>query len=97
MRHIPFTQYLRPNGRKRALMFAADDAVVDKADAIIAAGLTFETEELMNGMVSSTITHEEEGDQAFAVTANGPDVVDKITKMILDFDLEKWNARTPIE
>jgi hypothetical protein len=84
---IPFTQFLRPNGRKQAVMFMCDDKVIfDKAQQIIATGLRFECEELMSGVVSLTISSEED-DLAFATCMNGPDVPGAVKELISSFNL----------
>lgn len=87
---IPFTQYLRPDGRKKPVEIVRPQPVMERAEAIMAAGYSFEIEELSNGMVSMTITGfdpaiEEVGDLAHELCMNGPDVPAKVDKLITDF------------
>ena len=50
---IPFTQYLRPDGRKRAVEIDMSKEVEDLAKRFIAAGGRYECEELTTGHASS--------------------------------------------
>ncbi len=84
---IPFTQYLRPDGRRHRVTIQLDVVTEDKARKIIERGLTFETEVLANGLVSFTITDEEEGDLAIEISPNGPNVPEAIKKLVADFPL----------
>ncbi len=82
---IPFTQYLRPNGRKVQVQFQCENAdVAAKAQRILAAGFRLECEELMNGMVSLTIGNDEE-DLAWQLCPNGPEVPAAVHRLILEF------------
>lgn len=87
---IPFTQYLRPDGRRKSVEIIRSQPIMDKAEQIIAAGYSFEIEELSNGMISMTISGydphiDEDGDVAHEICANGPDVPAKVDKMITGF------------
>jgi hypothetical protein len=87
---IAFTQYLRPNGQKRLVFFDCDnDEVVRKAQAIIAAGLRFECEELMTGYASLTIG-DSEGDLAYQIVPNGPEVPGAVERLVMRFDLHGY-------
>jgi hypothetical protein len=87
MNTIPFTQFMRPNGRKELVQFQCDDpSIVDKAQQILATGLRFECEELISGMCSFTISSAEE-DLAYSMVMNGPGVPDAVKKLINDFIL----------
>jgi len=82
---IPFTQYLRPHGKRQAVFFYTDSKeLYDKAQRIIDSGLAFECEVLMNGVVSFTISNGEE-DLAIELAENGPKVPAAVTKLINDF------------
>jgi hypothetical protein len=82
---IPFTQYLRPNGRQVQVFFQCQDpAVADKAQRILAAGYRLECEELLTGEVSLTIGNEEE-DLAWQLCPNGPEVPRAVSRLIMDF------------
>lgn len=83
---IPFTQYLRPDGRQTAVSIERPDDVETKAQAIIAAGYRFECEHLTTGDCSFTIFDiAREEDVAIEVCANGPPVLDAIDRLVNDF------------
>lgn len=54
---IPFTQYLRPDGRKRDIAIDRTDDIEGMAETFIQSGGRYEAEELRNGMVSLTAVH----------------------------------------
>lgn len=87
MSNIPFTQYLRPDGRKRVVSIDLPDAVAQRAALIIEKGLVFECEELSTGQVSFTITDPREGDLDIRICMNGPDVPETVEKLIMEFKL----------
>lgn len=81
---IPFTEYVLPNGRKRALTFQTESReVFDASRKIIDAGLRFEVERLRNGSVSATITGQN-ADVAFALIHDDKDVQSRVERMIMD-------------
>ncbi len=93
MPDLIMTQYLLPNGSARHTYMPVPDDVYRKAQAIIDAGLRFETEILRTGQVSTTITHPEHGDMDITVHANGPGLHEAIHAMIERFDLSRdWDA-----
>ena len=74
---IPFTQYLRPDGRKRDVSIDMDEAIEAEAQAFIDSGGWFECEELMTGHASLTacrVVDDEPQDIAIRVVPNGPGV-----------------------
>lgn len=83
---IPFTQYLRPNGRKKAVSVEVSPDIAEKARSIIAKGLCFECEVLMTDQVSFTITDPDEGDLDVRVCFNGPGVVETVEDLVRSFD-----------
>lgn len=88
---IPFTQYMRPNGRPVPVLHITHRAdVFDKAGKITAEGFSFEIETLTTGEVSATIG-DEHGDYAHIVCANTSEahVRDRIGDMIMNFDIER--------
>lgn len=85
MPKIEFTQYLLPNGRRSTVYIDRPDPIYRQAQAIIARGLRFECEILTNGLVSLTITDEDEGDLITSIVPNGPDVPDAVDRMIQRF------------
>ena len=87
---IPFTQYLRPDGRKKAVTIELEVHVEAKANDILAAGYVFEIEQLINGMISATIADPiKDRDVAHALSPNGPPVPIRISEMIMSFKLPK--------
>ncbi len=88
---IPFTQYMRPSGRKVPTGFTSErEEVGIAAEALLDRGLVFEIEVLTNGMISATITNPEPaddqcGDLAHVLCMNEASVLPKIEKMILEF------------
>jgi hypothetical protein len=88
---IPFTQYLRPNGRQREVSISRPADIEAKAQRIIDAGFRFEIEEL--GVpeplpnVSMTITHPQRGDVAIELCRNGHAVPKTVDKLITEFKL----------
>ena len=87
-RTIPFVQFLRPDGRRRDVNIERPNPVMDKADAIQAAGLEFQCEEFSSGMVSLTIS-DDERDWATELCMNGPAVPDAVDRLVMNFDLSK--------
>lgn len=87
---IPFTQFVRPNGLKRLTFFlTSDQTVYNKAQYILSRGLVFEVEELGEGTISATISNAL-GDLSIVLSTNGPSVVEKVEKMILEFNVEEY-------
>lgn len=82
---IPFTQFLRPDGRRASVAIIRPAPVLEKASAIIAAGFRFECEELATGHASLTIA-DDEGDHAIEVVVNGPGVPEAVDRLVLGFD-----------
>lgn len=81
MSEIAFTQYLRPNGRRVRVTAPVSDEAYSLAMEILAAGYVFEVEELMNGLVSQTVS-DDDSDIAIRVSANGPAVTDAREELI---------------
>lgn len=91
---IPFTQYIRPNGRTEPV-FTCDpefytDEVYDKAQKILDAGYTFGVEMLTTGHISATIEDLKEGvDVEICIASNDKMVSKEIAAMILRFNIDK--------
>lgn len=85
---IPFTQYLRPDGRTKEIQFETSKELYDKAQLILAEGFVFECEILQTGHASATITDPELGDYRHALGENAPGFKEKVEQMILSFDAE---------
>lgn len=85
---IPFTQYLRPNGRRVEVDIDRPEEIERKAQQIIAAGYVFECEHLSTGHASLTIADpEKEEDVAIEVVMNGPDVPAAVDRLVSKFML----------
>lgn len=84
-REIPFTQYLRPDGRKRPASIEMPQEIADLAFKFIEAGGWFEVEELTTGHASLTACHivdDEPQDIAIRVVENGPPVVPAVEALV---------------
>jgi len=79
---IPFTQYLRPDGRKRRIEMTVVGGVAEAADRILRHGWVFEVEELTTGDASLTVSDGEE-DVATEVVPNGPEVPVAIERLVM--------------
>lgn len=82
---IPFTQYLRPDGRKRAEVIDMPPDIEALADQFMASGGWYECEVLGTGHVSLTACmNRPDGDNDIAIElcANGPPVVEAVEKLV---------------
>jgi hypothetical protein len=85
---VPFTQYLRPDGRRRKVCIERAPDVAAQAQRLINAGYHFDIEELMNGTVSMTVEPDQpdaEGETfpiASELVPNGPAVPDAVDRLI---------------
>ena len=85
---IPFTQYLMPDGRTKQIEIDRPANIEAKAAEIIAAGCRLEAEVLLTGEVSFTVFNPEtEEDEACELSRNGPEVLDAVDRLILNFTL----------
>lgn len=86
---IPFTQLLRPDGRKQSVTVACshNPELCKKATEILARGFVFECELLTTGQVSLTIATQEE-DVAIEICSNNEQVYVALNKLISNFNLE---------
>ena len=82
---IPFTQYLRPNGRKARTAIDRPSEVEKKAQDLIDSGAVFEIEELMSGIVSMTCereTNDEHEVLAHELCSNGTEVPETVDRLV---------------
>jgi hypothetical protein len=82
---IPFTQYLRPNGRKVGVTIARPVEIATLAQKFIATGGWFECEHLQTGHVSLTacmIVDGEPQDVLCELVENGPDVPPAVDRLV---------------
>mgnify|MGYP000255661942 CR=1 FL=1 len=68
---IPITQFMRPNGRPVQQHLEVDEQTAYDCGVIRMNGYRFECEELINGLVSLTIT-DDECDHAIEMCNNAP-------------------------
>jgi hypothetical protein len=82
---IPFTQYLRPDGRKAFVTIDMPAEVEAVANELIKNGYHFDVEELQTGVVSMTC---EKSDDVISIQlcSNGPEVVEAVTKLVRTAD-----------
>lgn len=83
MGSVEFTQYLRPDGRKRIVSVDLADEYSSKAKILKEKGCQFEIEELMNGMIHMDCIYDDEP-LSNKLCQNGPDVVNKVEELIVD-------------
>lgn len=82
---IPFTQYLRPDGRKRQVEIDMEPETETLARKFIDAGGWFEVEELSTGHASLTAcayVNDEPQDIDIEVVPNGPAVPDAVDRLV---------------
>lgn len=84
MADIPFTQYLRPDGRTTQVSIHRPDEISSLASRIVEAGYKFECEHLMTNHASLTIAGPD-GDEDIEVVANGPEVPGAVDRMVRRF------------
>lgn len=85
---IPFTQFLRPDGRRREVSIVRSDEVARQAQQLIEAGCRLEIEELTTGHVSMTVERDDaEGETQVLgqrIVMNGPKVPSAVDSMITE-------------
>lgn len=80
---VDFTEYVLPNGRRKAQQLELPDEYADKINRVLTRGLKFEVETLRTGHVSTTIAdHEEEIDVAIKVRR--PNNPEEFKQQVLD-------------
>lgn len=84
MSDIPFTQYMRPNGRPVPVSIERPDEISAVAERIRDRGYRFECEHLLTGHVSLTIAGPDD-DEDIEVVTNGPEVPVAIDRMVKRF------------
>ncbi len=79
--NIPFTQYMRPNGRPVDIYFECSEDLDEDAQKILDRGLRFEAEVLSTGDVSLTVSDGDE-DIAIQLCPNGPEIHEAVKTLI---------------
>lgn len=83
---IPFTQYLRPDGRKKPISVEMPKEIEESAYRFIEAGGWYEAEVLEGGIVSLTacFVTEDDGPQDIAIELadNGPGIKESVAKLV---------------
>lgn len=92
MKTIPFTQYVRPNGRQEQVTIDLPDDCFTKYEELRAAGLRLTAEVLSTGHASFCIEDRELGDFAITLCPNGEKVPETIATMIRSFDRAAFDA-----
>ena len=80
---IPFTQYILPDGRKKAILIDMPDDIERMATELIDDGCHFDAEVLMTGVVSFTCERDDDM-LSIVLSENGPQVVEKVSKLVND-------------
>ena len=91
MKTIPFTQFLRPNGRRKPVTLDVSDEAAARFYEAEKLGCRMTVEELTTGEASLCVEHED-GDVDCVVVPNGPGVREAVEAMLLRFSLESFNA-----
>lgn len=78
---IPFTQYIRPDGRPMPTEISMPKDVEDKAHYLIEHGYVFESEILLNGMISLTCTNDYDFG-SHELCKNGPEVTEAVKELV---------------
>jgi hypothetical protein len=82
---IPFTQYLRPDGRQQKIEVEMPAPIEHLAFTFIKAGGRYEAEVLRTGEASLTAVYKVDGedqDIAIEICDNGPGVPDAVEKLV---------------
>jgi hypothetical protein len=80
---IPFTQFLRPDGRMRPVEFDGSPETERKAKYLILCNCRFEIEELKGGMVNMDCIYTTEDEQlACELIINGPGVPSAVESLV---------------
>lgn len=94
---VPFTQYLRPNGRKAPVTIERPPEIEALARRLIEGGCTFELELLSTGVVSMecvgpTDEHGDPDSLAVELVPNGPGVPPAVDRLVADA-VRVWATR----
>lgn len=81
MDRIPFTQYIRPHGRRELIHIEREPDVCAQAKSLIDDGYYFEAEVLTNGMVSLTACFDGD-DIAFEIGPNNIEVPNRVDRLV---------------
>jgi len=80
---IPFTQFVRPNGRQRPTFITRPAEIEARAKAIVALGYVFEIEELTTGEASMEVVHAQtKAVLCHGLCKNGPAIPATVDDMI---------------
>lgn len=84
MMAVPVTQFMLPDGRRKAITVERPREIAERAHKIIGRGLRFEAEVLMTGQVSLTVSDPgEEVDLFIEISPNGPEVLEAFDRLVL--------------
>jgi hypothetical protein len=82
---IPFTHYLRPDGRRRDVWIDRPPEIEALAEEFLAAGGRYECEQLSTGQTSLTAVYEVDGedqDIVIELCPNGPELLGKVDEVV---------------
>lgn len=82
-----FTQYLMPNGRKRAVTIDVDSEIEHMATELEKKGCRFEIEMLMTGQISMTCERGDIDEPVIfgsCIVENGPGMKEAVEQMVKD-------------
>jgi len=79
---IPFTQYLRPNGRARTIEIDRAPEIIKKARFLVSRFCSFEAEVLVTGECSFTCETTDGEVLAIEVVPNGPEVLAAVDRLV---------------
>jgi len=88
---IPFTQFMRPDGRPVQTSIDMSKEIEDKAFKLIDAGYFFESEVLQDEGISLTCTKDDEN-MGIELCENGPEVEQALKRLVEElykFEFEK--------
>ena len=96
MPDIPFTQFLLPDGRQKAVTIDRPREVAERVQFMIKMGCRFEIEMLSTGEISLAVEH---GDDTYAIeiVPNGPEVPLAVDRIVRDgyAQMQREAARPP--
>lgn len=78
---IPFTRYIRPNGRRSQDSVSRPKEIADKAQVLIDKGCKFTVEDLGTGMISLCVEYEG-NDIGIELSENDKSVLDAVDTLI---------------
>ncbi len=88
--NLTVTQFMRPDGRRKAISLVIPDDCQAKVKEFQACGCEITCEQMMDGRAVQYISHDE-GDFALEISSSGKDADAALLKMIRAFDKDEFN------